>query len=157
MLRSIVTLLVLLLTGTTVRAAGGDPIPVPTSPPSATPGVSAEARYNEGLALAERGDWVGAEAAYRNALRMKAAFPEAWNGLGHSLKMQRKFDESIRAYQEALRLRPNYAQALEYLGEAYVQMGKMDEARAVLERLRPLDQRHAQELTRAILARSTAW
>jgi Flp pilus assembly protein TadD len=56
----------------------------------------------------------------------------------------------VKSYQEALRLRPDYPQALEYLGEAYVQMGKLDEARAVLERLRALDPREADELSEAI-------
>jgi tetratricopeptide (TPR) repeat protein len=51
-----------------------------------------------------------------------------------------------------LRLRPDYPEALEYLGEAYVQMGKLAEAQAVLDRLRPLDPKEAEELAKAIAA-----
>src|SRR5207245_9775576 len=43
--------------------------------------------------------------------RVRPAFPEAWNGLGHALRKRGKFEESVKAYQEALRLRPQYPQA----------------------------------------------
>src|SRR3989449_8906637 len=75
--------------------------------------------------------------AYREATRVRPAFPEAWNGLGHALRKRGKFEESVKAYQEALRLRPQYPQALEYLGEAYVRMGRLAEARGGLARLTP--------------------
>jgi cytochrome c-type biogenesis protein CcmH/NrfG len=116
------------------------------------PGAAAtpESRLNDGLALADKQDWRGAEAAFRDAIRLRAAFPEAWNGLGHALRMQKNYPESVQSYQEALRLRPDYPQALEYLGEAYVQMGKLDEARALLRRLRALDPSEAALLAAAI-------
>src|SRR5262249_3948043 len=108
------------------------------------------ARYNEGEARAAKHDWPGAEAAYRDATRLKPAFPEAWNGLGHALKNLKRYDESVRAYQEALRLRPDYPQALEYLGEAYVQMGNTADAKRLLERLRPPDAAAAASPERAM-------
>jgi len=120
-----------------------------TNLPAAPPGT-AESKVTEGFALAAREDWPGAEGAFREAIRFRAEFPEAWNGLGHALRNQRRYDESVKSYQEALRLRPDYPQALEYLGEAYVQMGKLDDARAVLERLRSLDPREADALAGAI-------
>jgi tetratricopeptide (TPR) repeat protein len=116
------------------------------------PAKTAEDRYNEGRAQAQRQAWGKAEEAYREAIALRAAFPEAWNGLGYALRHQKKYDESVRAYQEALRLRPDYPEALEYLGEAYVQMGKIVEAQAVLDRLRPLDPKEAEELAQAIAA-----
>ena len=134
-------------------AAGGEPKPEPTG----TPGLSPESRYNAGLALTRRDDWKGAEQKFREAIRLKSDFPEAWNELGHALKNQERYEESIKAYEQALRLRPNYVQALEYLGEAYVKMGKMDKARAVLARLQPLDQHQAGELDRVISGGSTGW
>jgi len=120
------------------------------NPPAAAPQGSPESKFNDGLALAEKKDWRAAEAAFREAVRLKAAFPEAWNGLGHALRNQKRFDESIRSYEEALRLRPAYPQALEYLGEAYIQMGRLDEAKKLVERLRPLDADEADELEGAI-------
>ena len=118
--------------------------------PPAAPQGTPESKVNEGFALAEKKDWPGAEGAFREAIRLRAAFPEAWNGLGHALRNLNRYDESVTSYQEALRLRPNYPQALEYLGEAYVQMGKLDDAKAVLERLRSLDPREAHGLAEAI-------
>src|SRR5262245_32936970 len=116
--RGLSLLMLLVLDARVVLSAGSGAVPVP--PPSANPGrapaMSAEARYNEGEARAAKHDWPGAEAAYRDATRLKPAFPEAWNGLGHALKNLKRYDESVRAYQEALRLRPDYPQALEYLG-----------------------------------------
>jgi Flp pilus assembly protein TadD len=113
-------------------------------------GVSAEARFNEGRALADRRDWAGAERKYRDAITLDPSLPEPWNGLGYALRQQRRLEESERAYREALRLRPDYPLALEYLGHAYVEMGRLDDARAVLSRLRPLDPREADELAEAI-------
>src|SRR5262249_30733058 len=118
MMRASIVLVVLTVAARAAYPAGSGVVPAPT-PQAGAPGMTAEARYNEGVALAAKNDWKGAETAYRDATRLKPNFPEAWNGLGHALKNERRYDESVRAYQEALRLRPNYAQALEYLGEAY--------------------------------------
>ncbi len=138
--------LILLLTPATVRAVDSEPAAVPPGAPA----VSAQSRFNDGLALARTKDWAGAEHAYRDALRLDPAMPEGWNGLGFALRNQKKYPESIAAYEEALKRRPNYPQALEYLGEAYVQLGRLDEARAILARLQPLDAHEARELAQAI-------
>jgi tetratricopeptide (TPR) repeat protein len=141
--------LTLVLMATVAHAVEDSPFPL-TAPPSQQPVVTAESRYNDGLALAKKNEWRQAEAAYRDAIRLNAASPEAWNGLEYTLRKLGKYDESVRAYQEALRLRPRYPQALEYLGETYLSMGKIDDARAVLERLRPLGSSEANELAQAI-------
>lgn len=128
------------------------PSPRFSTPRSAPPVKTAEDRYNEGRAFAQQKAWSKAEESYREALKLRAAFPEAWNGLGYALRHQKKYNDSVSAYEEALRLRPNYAEALEYLGEAYVQMGRIADAQVVLERLRPLDPKEAEELAQAIAA-----
>jgi tetratricopeptide (TPR) repeat protein len=127
------------------------PPPVRSTPVAKTP----EDRYNEGRAFVQNKQWGAAEDSYREAIKLRAAFPEAWNGLGYALRNQKKYEESVRAYEEALRQRPNYPEALEYLGEAYVQMGKLDEARTVLDRLRPLDPKEAETLAQAIASATT--
>jgi tetratricopeptide (TPR) repeat protein len=144
-----------------VHAADSGPLAPPSprwSPAPARPAVvskTAEDRYNEGRAFGEKKQWGAAEDSYREAIKLRSAFPEAWNGLGYALRNQKKYEESVRAYEEALRQRPNYPEALEYLGEAFVQMGKLDEARAVLERLRPLDPKEAETLAQAISSAAT--
>ncbi|HZR83485.1 MAG TPA: tetratricopeptide repeat protein [Candidatus Binatia bacterium] len=130
------------------RASGDDPLPTPTAGKHAEP--SAESLVNDGLAQAKRGEWKAAEARYRAAIATSRTIPEAWNGLGHALKNQRRFDEAIAAYDEALKLRPAYPQALEYLGETYVMMGRYGSARKVLARLRPLDRQLAAQLQSSI-------
>jgi tetratricopeptide (TPR) repeat protein len=157
MLKAALTAVLSFLLAGSALAAGGDPIEVPTPVPSGTPGLAAEARYNAGWASAQEQDWPGAEAAYREAIDLRPDFADAWNGLGHALKQQKRFEESIRAYNEALRLRPDFPLALEYLGETYVEMGRLEDARSILERLRPLDPGHADELARTIFVGSASW
>jgi tetratricopeptide (TPR) repeat protein len=114
------------------------------------PAPSAEQEYARGVAATRAKEWSVAAAAFGRAVEMKPAYPEAWNGLGHALRNQGKYPESLRAYDEALRLRPDYPDALEYLGEAYVKLGRLDDARRVLDRLKPLDGERARELSEAI-------
>ena len=123
--------------------------PSPTAPPPSVP-ASAERHFQEGLDAQKKKDWRRAAQAYEAAIKQREAFPEAWNGLGYSLRQQGKYPDAIKAYDRALKLRPDYAEALEYLGEAYVKMGKLDDARAVLGRLDPLDKKEAAELRAAI-------
>jgi tetratricopeptide (TPR) repeat protein len=135
-----------LLGGTATVWADG---PSPTAPPPGVPS-SAERHFQDGLNAQKKKDWRGASQAYEAAIKEREAFPEAWNGLGYSLRHQGKYPEAVKAYDRALKLRPDYAEALEYLGEAYVQMGKLDDARAVLKRLEPLDPKEAAAL-RAVI------
>jgi tetratricopeptide (TPR) repeat protein len=123
--------------------------PTPAAPPPGVP-TSAERLFQEGLDAQKKKDWRKASQSYEAAIKQREAFPEAWNGLGYSLRQQGKYPEAVKAYDRALKLRPDYAEALEYLGEAYVKMGKLDEARAVLARLEPLDKKEAAELREAI-------
>jgi tetratricopeptide (TPR) repeat protein len=111
---------------------------------------NAESLVNAGLRLAESQQWEAAELAYRDAIRLRGEFPEAWNGLGFALRQQGRFTEAVAAYDEALRLRPRYPQALEYLGRAYVALGQLAEAREMLARLRALDPAGAEALAQAL-------
>jgi tetratricopeptide (TPR) repeat protein len=135
----------LLVGAGTARADGPSPTTVAPSVPA-----SAERHFQDGLDAQQRKDWRRAAQAYEAATKAREAFPEAWNGLGYSLRQQGKLAEAIQAYARALALRPDYADALEYLGEAYVKMGKLDEARKILRRLEPLDAKEAAQLRAAI-------
>ena len=131
----------------TATADSTGPVTAPTAPATAP---SAEQEYNRGLRSRAAKDWTGAVGAFRKAVEIRPAFPEAWNELGYALRNQGRYDESVRAYDEALRLRPRFPEALEYLGEAYVKMGRLDEARRIHDRLKPLDPARAQELAEVI-------
>ncbi len=145
-MRTLLVLLWLLLIAAPV-AADMTPAPPRSRMP---PAPSAEQEYARGVAATKAKEWSVAAAAFTKAVEMKAAYAEAWNGLGYALRNQGKYPESIKAYDEALRLRPNYPEALEYLGEAYVKLGRLDDARRVLERLKPLDAGMARELSETI-------
>jgi len=114
--------------------------------------ASADSEYDRGVRARVVKDWRGAEAAFRRAIALRQAFPDAWNELGYALRNQGRYAESIDAYAEALRLRPDFPEALEYLGEAYVEMGRLADARRILDRLTPLDPARARELA-ALIAR----
>ena len=135
---------------TSVRAAGDDPVPVPKPTSSPSLKTTAALLTNEGIARSNDGDWQGAEEKYRAAIAADRGIPEAWNGLGHALKMQRRYDGALLAYDEALKLRPDYPKALEYLGETYVAMGRLDDARGVLARLEKLDGQPSVRLAKSI-------
>lgn len=132
------------------RAAGDDPVPEPKPTGSPSLADAAPRLTNEGLVLSNAGDWSGAESKFRAAIRADRTIPEAWNGLGHALKRQQRYDAALVAYGEALGLRPDYPQALEYLGETYVELGRLDEARKVLARLEKLDAPMADRLAKSI-------
>lgn len=112
--------------------------------------ADADTEYDRGVRARVRQDWPVAADAFRRALTLRPAFPDAWSELGFALRQQGRYTESLAAYDEALRLRPDFPEALEYLGEAYVKLGRLDDARRVLERLRPLDPERADELAAEI-------
>ncbi|MFQ5662741.1 MAG: tetratricopeptide repeat protein [Terriglobia bacterium] len=103
--------------------------------------------------LYDQGNFDGAIAAYKKAIKLKPDFPEAHNNLGNALV--EKFDEFIRgladqsqlaayrdvvladkdllgdaiaAYQKAIKLKSNFPEALNNLAAALVRTGRLDEA-----------------------------
>jgi tetratricopeptide (TPR) repeat protein len=132
-------------------AVGSGPVAAPSAPaPAAT--RSADAEYNLGLQHKGAQRFPEAVEAFRRAVALRPAFPEAWNELGFALRKSGQYPEALTAYDRALQLRPNFPEALEYQGEAYVKLGRLDEARKILARLRALDPAHARELDAAIQA-----
>ena len=143
----VVVMLALTVTSGEALAASIERDPPPARPAAAP---SAEQEYGRGIAARNAKDWPAAAGAFRKAVDLRPAYPEAWNELGYALRNQGKYPDSLKAYDEALRLRPNVPEALEYLGEAYVKLGRVDDARKILERLKPLDAGRAGELAEVI-------
>ena len=112
--------------------------------------ANADTEYNRGVRARVAKDWAAAVDAFQKAVGFRPDFADAWNELGFALRWQRRYPESLAAYDRALKLRPNFPEALEYLGEAYVQMGRLDDARRILDRLRTLDRKRADELAQEI-------
>ena len=65
---------------------------------------------------------------YRQILRLKPDFPQAWNNLGAALKDLGQTDEAGDAYRQAMVFRPDYADALSNLGEVLERSGRADDA-----------------------------
>ena len=72
-----------------------------------------------GWTLVLDGNYSGAEAAYRQALRHNIHFAQAHLGLGMALMMQGNREGAISSYQEALEIQPDYPAALVHLGYVY--------------------------------------
>ena len=117
------------------------------APPKAPDGDS---EYNRGVRARVVKDWPAAVDAFHKVVQVRPKFADAWNELGFALRNLGRYPESLDAYNEALRLKPDYPEALEYLGEAYVKLGRLDDARKMLDRLRRLDARRAQDLSAEI-------
>jgi Tfp pilus assembly protein PilF len=78
--------------------------------------------------MAKKGDSAVAESHYREALRIKPAFKQSYNSLGHLLMIQGKNDEAGRLFEEALRIDPAFVPALKNLGDVRMRQGRIDDA-----------------------------
>ncbi len=93
--------------------------PSPIQKPS--PRLSANWHTGVGWTLVLDGNYRGAEAAYRQALRQNAQSAKAYLGLGMALSLQGDRQKAISAYKKAIAIQPNYAAALVHLGYAYTE------------------------------------
>ena len=87
-----------------------------------------EAHANLGVALAKKGDWDGAIAEYREALRLNPDNDIAHANLGAALGNKGDWDGAIAEYREALRLNPNNDGAHANLGWMLGEKGDLDGA-----------------------------
>jgi tetratricopeptide (TPR) repeat protein len=88
------------------------------------------AHSNFGLCLKGEGDYTGAEAQYRAALKYRPDFDEALDNLGALLIDTGRADEAIEYLQKAVGNDFNFGAAHHDLGIALVQRGRFDEAMA---------------------------
>lgn len=83
------------------------------------PQLSANWHARVGWMLVLDGNYRGAEAAYRQALRKNPKSAKANLGLGMALSLQGDRQGAMSAYEKAITIQPNYAAALVHLGYAY--------------------------------------
>jgi len=95
-----------------------------------------------GAALFERGDFPGAEQAFRRVLAVAPDHPEATLNLGTAMKRQRRLPEALAAFSKAVALRPDWAAAHSNQGSAFCDLGRLDEAEAACRRAIALDPRN---------------
>lgn len=109
------------------------------APPAPAP-AAAETALFEAFQAHQAGQLEEAVAAYRRALAVHAAFPEALNNLGIALKALGRLEEAIAAYRDAIGMRPDIAEIWNNLGDALHLAGERDAAIAHYRRalgLRP--------------------
>jgi tetratricopeptide (TPR) repeat protein len=87
------------------------------------------------------GNWDGAEAAFREAIRLNKGFAEAHHELSMLLMRRRRFAEAMRAAQSTLYLAPMSARFELGMAEVYLYSGRYDEALKAADRALAIDLR----------------
>ena len=112
----------------------GTPVGAPSGslgqlPASALPG-EAGALFNEAKARLARGDYPGAEQAFRQFLASfgeDASVPEAHHWLGDALRVQRAYGEAAEAYRQAVLVAPQGPFAAESLAKLVTTLRLMND------------------------------
>ena len=86
--------------------------------------------YHLGVTLQENGKPAESVAAYRQAIRIKPDYAEAFKNEGDALKELKRFDEALESYDKALAFKPGYAEACNNRGVALRALKRLDEALA---------------------------
>jgi serine/threonine protein kinase/tetratricopeptide (TPR) repeat protein len=112
-----------------IPPANTGPPPGPTDTrPAPDP---AEEHYRQGNVLLSQKKFNDAEAAFREAVRLKPEFAEAHNNLGTALSGQRKLREAEAAFREAIRRKHDLDQPRINLGYLLFDQDRLAEAEAV--------------------------
>jgi tetratricopeptide (TPR) repeat protein len=88
---------------------------------------------------------------FKEAVRLKPDFAEAWNSLGNSYVSIAFYRSAIGCYQKATRLKPNYAEAWWGLGGSYARSGNRSAALRAVKELRRYNPQKADELLNMIM------
>src|SRR5229473_590635 len=77
--------------------------------------IEQEGLFQDGLQLAEAGEWEEAEQVFQASIAMGDCLPQPWGNLGICLMMQERYDEAEAAFRRALVIDPKYTLAKENL------------------------------------------
>ena len=88
------------------------------------------AARKRGIDLYEKNDYRGAEAAFREVIRIFPDNAGSHYNLGLALEYQKRWSEAVDAYREAMRLNPNYSKARDNLRQAEAELRKEREWQA---------------------------
>jgi tetratricopeptide (TPR) repeat protein len=103
--------------------------------------------YYLGAARIGQHSYHEAEAAYREAIRLKPGWARAYSNLGAALNGQQKFGEAEAACRKAIDLGPAFPEAYTNLGSALVQQGRPGEAEAACRKALDLRPDYAEAYT----------
>jgi len=88
----------------------------------------AEAYYNMGVALNDKGDPEAAIESYKQALKIKPDYAEAYNNMGVALNDKGDPEAAIESYKQALKIKPDYAEAYNNIGNVLKDQGDLEAA-----------------------------
>ena len=86
------------------------------------------AHQNLAEGMSNAGDLAGAEKHYREAIRLRPSFKQAYTGFGHLLMIEGKQDEASRLLEKSLEIDPTYAPAMKNLGDVRMRQGRIEDA-----------------------------
>jgi len=87
----------------------------------------ADAYYNMGVALNDKGNLEAAIDSYKQALKIKPDYAEAYNNIGNVLKDQGDLEAAIDSYKQAININPDYAESYYNLSLLHLLRGNLDE------------------------------
>ena len=87
----------------------------------------AEAHYNMGVVLQEKGELDAAIDSYKQAIKIKPDYAEAHSNMGVALKDKGELDAAIDSFKQALKIKPDYAEAYRNLSTITTYTAKDDQ------------------------------
>ena len=75
-----------------------------------------------GVALKDKGELDAAIGSYKQAIKIKPDYAEAYNNMGVALKDKGELDAAIDSYKQAIKIKPDYesARTLKLYGQAHI-------------------------------------
>lgn len=95
-------------------------------------GQTIATRFNEGIAMAQAGQFDEAAAVFNELLETVPEFPEAHFNLGYIHSQRQEWVQAEAEYKLALEQRPDYPDAKMALSSVYQRTGRGDEAAALI-------------------------
>ena len=88
----------------------------------------AEAYYNMGITLDEKGELDAAIDSYKKAIEIKSDYAGAYYNMGNALKAKGELDAAIDNYKQAIKIKPDYAEAYYNMSITLDEKGELDAA-----------------------------
>ena len=88
----------------------------------------AEAHYNAGKVLQEKGELETAIDSYTKAIKIKPKWAQALSNIGNALREKGELGAAIVSLNEAIKIEPNFAEAHYNIGKALQEKGELETA-----------------------------
>lgn len=98
--------------------------------------------YNFAGTLKLKGDFLGAEKAYRLSIEGNPNFVAAHNGLGLLLKGQERYDESVDIFKKAIVDNPDNGIAFQNLANLLIDLDRLEEAESIYKKSKEIAPEH---------------